>query len=346
MFSDDTQRNEHILSVSPAARWLWAASIMANRGYKDGRSPFIRLSRALALVREQGCTEDHIEELVKAGRWEPAPDGWNIHDFKDFLPRTARTTFDSDSGRTAGRRSAAVRREKYGSAVPISAPRELETPNGSEPATERARSASVRSNGPEPPARGAPSPLPNQGSSSQEPLGNNPPRERGQVREAEAAKLPPKLPPSPFVGAVIQAWIECSPGASFSTKDVQFAERIEHDFPRVTVEALATKIIEVSRVAIEERREPPKSLRYFENWCREENARLAEQGVAPPGSRGSTRVDTGFTALGGALPPVVSGGAPTPRQEARCQVCGDLASVWNDRGKWCPDHAPVERVTA
>ncbi len=85
-FSDDTHRNEHILALSVAARWLWAASIMDNRDYKDGRSAFISTPRVYALVRQQGVAPKLIRELEESGRWEICEGGWNIHHFEEFLP--------------------------------------------------------------------------------------------------------------------------------------------------------------------------------------------------------------------------------------------------------------------
>jgi hypothetical protein len=85
-FSDDTHANEHILPLSHAAFRLWVSSVMDNRGYKDGRSPFISTARAEALCRQQRIPRRSIKDIEVAGRWEPTEGGWNIHDYSKYLP--------------------------------------------------------------------------------------------------------------------------------------------------------------------------------------------------------------------------------------------------------------------
>jgi hypothetical protein len=111
-FSDDAQRNEHILSLSVPARWFWAAAIMENRGYKGGRSPFMSNVRALSLVRQQDVSPKVIKELEATGRWEPVEGGWNIHDFEDFLPSVRELAQDHEPNpvkQAAGQKGAAAR---------------------------------------------------------------------------------------------------------------------------------------------------------------------------------------------------------------------------------------------
>jgi len=113
-FSDDAHESEHILAVSVPARWLWAASIIANRGYRDGRSPFMSRARAEALARHQDVALKHIKELEDGGRWEPTEGGWNIHDYEEFLPSRREEANDHEPDpvkRAAGLKSAAQRQQ-------------------------------------------------------------------------------------------------------------------------------------------------------------------------------------------------------------------------------------------
>lgn len=111
-FSDDTHANEHILPLSHAAFRLWASAIMDNRGYKDGRSPFISKARAEALCRQQRIPRRSIKDIESAGRWEPTEGGWNIHDYSEYLPSRREDAEDVERDQKkaeAGRKGAAAR---------------------------------------------------------------------------------------------------------------------------------------------------------------------------------------------------------------------------------------------
>jgi len=113
-FSDDAHESEHILALSVPARWLWASAIIANRGYRDGRSAFMSRARAEALARHQDVPVKHIKELEHGGRWEPVEGGWNIHDYEEFLPSRREEASDHEPNpikRAAGLKSAAQRQQ-------------------------------------------------------------------------------------------------------------------------------------------------------------------------------------------------------------------------------------------
>jgi hypothetical protein len=150
-FSDDAHRNEHILALSHGAYRLWSTAIMDNRGYEDGRSPFMSQSRAEALMRQQRVTPRAVKELESNGRWEPCEGGWNIRNFEAYLPSRREITdgFEPDPiKQAAGQKGAAqkaahINKDEAELVAPrASAGSLLVTPRlsaGEEPAAPRAR---------------------------------------------------------------------------------------------------------------------------------------------------------------------------------------------------------------
>ena len=86
--------------VSKGARWLWVAGIaFANRQLTDGLLPKWALSSMDGTSRE-------ARELVAAGLWEKADDGWHIHDYGEYQSSRERVV----SERAAARKRMAERR--------------------------------------------------------------------------------------------------------------------------------------------------------------------------------------------------------------------------------------------
>lgn len=78
----------------------WAHRNTRKKGKMPGRLPMSLPRRYLGVLGR-----DAAKLLVEAGLWEPADDGWQIHDFDQYLP-TAET---SEARSAAGKRGAAAR---------------------------------------------------------------------------------------------------------------------------------------------------------------------------------------------------------------------------------------------
>lgn len=102
---DNLPLNPKVRRVSVAARWSYVASICyAGNSRTDGYVP----CGALALV---DGTPRIAEELVAAGLWETAPDGWRIHDYLKHNRSKEKVEQVSTVRSEAGRVSAAKRQQ-------------------------------------------------------------------------------------------------------------------------------------------------------------------------------------------------------------------------------------------
>lgn len=102
---DNLPFNPKVRRVSVAARWSYVASICyAGNSCTDGYVP----CGALALV---DGTQRIATELVAAGLWEKAPDGWHIHDYLKHNRSKEKVASIAEAAREAGRASAAKRQQ-------------------------------------------------------------------------------------------------------------------------------------------------------------------------------------------------------------------------------------------
>ena len=102
---DNLPLNPKVRRVSVAARWSYVASICyAGNSCTDGYVP----AGALALV---DGTQRIATELVSAGLWETAPDGWLIHDYLKHNRSKEKVAAIAEAAREAGRASAAKRQQ-------------------------------------------------------------------------------------------------------------------------------------------------------------------------------------------------------------------------------------------
>lgn len=102
---DNLPLNPKVRRVSVAARWSYVASICyAGNSRTDGYVP----CGALTLV---DGTQRIAEELVSAGLWEKAADGWHIHDYLKHNRSKERVEQVSTARSEAGRASAAKRHQ-------------------------------------------------------------------------------------------------------------------------------------------------------------------------------------------------------------------------------------------
>lgn len=107
---DGAPEHPKLLSVGAAAAWLWVCGLAyCNRQKRrDGFIPFAKVK-----LLYPGLGIKHADALVRAGLWEPAPMGFNVHDYHDYQPdsdqaeaiREARVA----AGRLGGKRSAEAR---------------------------------------------------------------------------------------------------------------------------------------------------------------------------------------------------------------------------------------------
>jgi len=270
-FSDDTHANEHILPLSHAAFRLWTTAIMDNRGYKDGRSPFLSTARARALCRQQRVPQGFIKELEASGRWEPRDDGWDIHDFTEYLPsrREEAGEREKDPIKVAAGKASAAKRQQTVNTPPT----EREQP-GNRLATPRA------------PVRVDPVPVP-------VPVGDLS-ETRGDVGSGEANGAMP-AGPSPQVQVLrLLDWLLAKRGwSSWSSRDSQKHEAqqaihiVELGLPReqlyAKLEAWWTETDPDDR---------PSSLEYF--WTRlqdEQHQGLKQQARSHVRTDGLTKVE-------------------------------------------------------
>lgn len=133
---DNLPLNPKVRRVSVAARWSYVASICyAGNSRTDGYVP----CGALSLV---DGTQRIAEELVSAGLWEKAADGWHIHDYLKHNRSKARVETIIETAREAGRASAAKRQRN----VEHSVERNVHTPlNGKAAVGQRFAQQSVLS---------------------------------------------------------------------------------------------------------------------------------------------------------------------------------------------------------
>lgn len=133
---DNLPLNPKVRRVSVAARWTYVASICyAGNSRTDGYVP----CGALSLV---DGTQRIAEELVSAGLWETAADGWHIHDYLKHNRSKARVETIIETAREAGRASAAKRQRN----VEHSVERNVHTPlNGKAAVGQRFAQQSVLS---------------------------------------------------------------------------------------------------------------------------------------------------------------------------------------------------------
>lgn len=102
---DNLPLNPKVRRVSVAARWSYVASICyAGNSRTDGYVP----CGALSLV---DGTQRIADELVSAGLWETAPDGWRIHDYLKHNRSKEKVEQVSTVRSEAGRVSAAKRQQ-------------------------------------------------------------------------------------------------------------------------------------------------------------------------------------------------------------------------------------------
>jgi hypothetical protein len=102
---DNLPLNPKVRRVSVAARWSYVASICyAGNSRTDGYVP----CGALSLV---DGTQRIASELVSAGLWETAPDGWRIHDYLKHNRSKEKVEQVSTARSEAGRASAAKRHQ-------------------------------------------------------------------------------------------------------------------------------------------------------------------------------------------------------------------------------------------
>ena len=103
---------EHDDGAAAVGLWTlcltWAHRNTRKKGKVAGRLPLSLPRRYLGVLGR-----DAAKLLVEAGLWEPAEDGWQVHDFDQYLP-TAET---SEARSEAGKRGAAARWGSKGEAA-------------------------------------------------------------------------------------------------------------------------------------------------------------------------------------------------------------------------------------
>jgi hypothetical protein len=136
---DSFEEHAKVSPLSDAAHRLWMRA--ACWCQKVGSDGFVPKSELLAIGR-QAATLKRLEalagELVAAraggvfsvGLWEPVEGGWKFHDWEEYQISQAKPTMTrSEAASAAGKQSAKVRAERYGSAQPV---RTKRSPNVSE----------------------------------------------------------------------------------------------------------------------------------------------------------------------------------------------------------------------
>ena len=101
-----------VVALTPAAGWLWVrAGAWAAQQLTDGHVPS-RIMRALDGTRGQA------DELVQAGLWLPADDGWVFHDWDVYQPSRESVLAERASARERQRKArelAKAKRDNKGS---------------------------------------------------------------------------------------------------------------------------------------------------------------------------------------------------------------------------------------
>ena len=132
---DRSNHSAKLNSLSDAAFRLWSIALVDSRTPEKlwlcGRVPRDTLATVVQ-GRWRGAKLDRlVQELVAAtaggrsglGLWEVTDDGWQIHDWEQYGPKSGEdgALTPSDVGRLGGKASAEARRRKHGSAVPVGA---------------------------------------------------------------------------------------------------------------------------------------------------------------------------------------------------------------------------------
>lgn len=131
---DRSNYSAKLNSLSDAALRLWFIVLVDSRRaeklWLGGRVPRDTLTTIVQYRWRGSRLERLVTELVEAraggrsglGLWEVTEDGWQIHDWEQYGPdRHELGLTPSDVGRLGGKASAAARRRKHGSAVPVGA---------------------------------------------------------------------------------------------------------------------------------------------------------------------------------------------------------------------------------
>lgn len=279
--------NKKIAAVGPMGFALHVAGIVyCGRNLTDGFVPYGVATRLLSNEWVDGdekvwtvgastgmfgidgaeLTEHIIERVVRTGLWERVPGGYLIHDYLEYNPSREQVEAEREAVReqrsAAGKASAAVRRERYGTAQPERSPeRAVRTADQTGVQTET-RTDSERSPNP------VPVPVP--------------------VPKSES-------PPNPLQPLLLGA--EDVLGRVLSAKEIESVQSVVGEVRRLDCDGMVRHMRQTKEWREQNGLEPLRSVVGYLNALKREDRYLADQGVQAPRESGSRR-DGGFTRMG------------------------------------------------